>query len=1449
MKQSRWLSLITAVVLALQLCAFAPISATAETDTAAVDYLQDFTGASNLSSLSDVTVSGAGTAEPVTEADGNVALKLSGAKNVKLTSGLTTQNKVEVSYRFKVIQSAATGYGDQVFFGAVRNSSTQAIRAIHYKDKLNFYTGTSNTAKFSMVDAAGDGKYHTVRYVLDFTTHKYKLYLDGVYTLEWNGNDWKFYDSTVSAINNIYFMTKATDEVYIDDVMVKDILPPTSWNFEESTSVSDYDGLTVSGTTSIVDDGAGNQFLKASENSSVTFRFPATETGRVQVKFKLKSDADLTESGYEQGHFGAMFSGDSLAIRSCLSNGKGMSQYPITGANQDNPGGRRQKITTAGPDAFQEIVYDIDFANQSYIPTVDGALIEHWGYRHFEIVGGNTSVDTLKFTPRSNVIYLDDIEIIQLPANASEWNFETDSTLPIDGCYAGGNGVSVVTEEDGNHALYVSAPTTLRFRSPDTTTGKAMVSYKIKVATAATGLGNTTHQQFGAVKNDASTALHAAHYQSYGILAWRGTGNSNRTMFKFNEAAGDGKYHTIKYVLDFDTHTYSVYVDGTLNSDLSNAAFRDSTVNSINNLYFFVNTGDTFYLDDVKIKEIPPVGSWNFEESDTFSDYDGITASGSAEIVKDETSGNVLKVTGASTLQFDVPSTVSNRVEVRYKIRGELATQSGEYSFGSVRTGSSETVKIIKYQDMLTNFNGTGNNRYLNLSDLVEWKEVLLVLDMDNHTYRTYVDDVLIPYQTNGKNYDKKFFVSTNSSVNNIYFNLKADNTLYIDDVSVTDVTLNPTQTVFTDVDPKEAITVSFDNNISYDSVNTKANYELSAGETQISDFTVSRADANALAFSVPNGFAYGTTYTVKILKSINTETKGYARAKDDITITATTKAVPDIAPVVCETYPEDGAETGLVTPVVTFENPIAAGSVAVTVADETGSTVSGVTVLESATNCAYPTAAITIPGMTYGKTYTVTVTGATGAGASALPLAASKSFTFRTREMTAKNATVITNGTDGKIKAAATLINNTAENLSYTFLAALYNGNTLVSTDTASDTISANGTAQNAIYLPKPADFGENYTVKMFAWNNLETAAPYMQAQTIVEVAPIDDNAYWTEEDMAAWKAGYDAKITDNGIDGFTIGVITDVQTDEHNGFKSLLHHYGLMVQSTKLIGGVDCVADLGDMISGNNTNKANLLYKLAKQTSIMQEADAPVFRVKGNHDDNQGGVLATRSMDTFVSVDDWTKACDANWATVMEGSTAGKKSYYYKDFAKDKIRVIAMNTSDVPWQYTGQTELHFSFGFGQEQLEWLAQEALDFSSKGDDKANWGVVFMMHVGVSDGSDIFNYSGFTDIVTAFQNGTSGIINKTNSRADMSVYGLEYDFTAQGAMETICTLDGHTHYDQDMVWNNMRKITTTSSNRVTGSKTDIGSDIITIDRVNRKIYATRLGKGADREWSY
>lgn len=370
---------------------------------------------------------------------------------------------------------------------------------------------------------------------------------------------------------------------------------------------------------------------------------------------------------------------------------------------------------------------------------------------------------------------------------------------------------------------------------------------------------------------------------------------------------------------------------------------------------------------------------------------------------------------------------------------------------------------------------------------------------------------------------------------------------------------------------------------------------------------------------------------------------------------------------------------------------------------------------------------------------------------------------------------------------------------------------------------------------------------VKGFLWTGFDTIIPI--SDTLAYGA---DSAGYDDDLLPVLKAKYDAK----GVsDGFNIGIITDVQTPSLSGYGTYNHHYQSIVNASKLIK-LDAIADLGDMIMGSSADKTNTIKLLEQQSTILKGANLPIFRLKGNHDDNRWAVCTNSNASLFITDDEWTEACEVDWATTMEGSTKGSKQYYYKDFAEDKIRVIALDTQNIPYTWDGSSNVSFNFGFTQEQLNWLANEALDFKDKSD-KDEWGVVLLMHaLSYDSGNTVINFSGFGEIMAAFMNGTSGTYSNDNTLAPVT--NLTYDFTAQGKMEVICIFNGHTHTDGDGKMWGMKFITTGSSlpdssdavpDRGLYTKNEDLWDIMTIDRTNRKIYATRFGAGADREFSY
>ncbi len=382
------------------------------------------------------------------------------------------------------------------------------------------------------------------------------------------------------------------------------------------------------------------------------------------------------------------------------------------------------------------------------------------------------------------------------------------------------------------------------------------------------------------------------------------------------------------------------------------------------------------------------------------------------------------------------------------------------------------------------------------------------------------------------------------------------------------------------------------------------------------------------------------------------------------------------------------------------------------------------------------------------------------------------------------------------------------------------------------------------SVQMNVPADVKEKqYKIKAFMWNSYDEMIPLMQT-------------YDTE--LPAYEKGEMSKLVSRynrkNISGFNIALIADAQSDSLTGYNTYLHHYRSVANSADVLP-IDCIADLGDMIMGSFSNKEATMSLLSKQTEVLAEKRLPVFRIKGNHDDNRWGVQINSDSSLFINDSEWTKSCSADWKNTMSGSTAGEKQYYYRDFPEDKIRVIALDTQNIP--YDPETlKSGYTFGFEEEQLEWLAKEALDFSGKSD-KGEWGVVFLMHaLAYDNGSNVLNFGGFAAITAAFKNGTSG--NYSSDTEPAKVNGVNYDFTNQGAMEIICILNGHTHCDGDGTMYGIKYVTTACSlpdssdcklDRTIGTENEDLWDIITIDRNNKKIYTTRFGAGDDRELSY
>ena len=210
----------------------------------------------------------------------------------------------------------------------------------------------------------------------------------------------------------------------------------------------------------------------------------------------------------------------------------------------------------------------------------------------------------------------------------------------------------------------------------------------------------------------------------------------------------------------------------------------------------------------------------------------------------------------------------------------------------------------------------------------------------------------------------------------------------------------------------------------------------------------------------------------------------------------------------------------------------------------------------------------------------------------------------------------------------------------------------------------------------------------------------------------------------------------------------------------------------------------------------------------------------------------------------------------------------YYYKDLEDYKIRIISLNTQDVPIIDNGSGILKYDplskLAFRQNQIDWFVNKALDFSDKGEDKTNWHTLVMCHApllnadeGMTANGNITNRDAILRAIYAFKNGESCSYN--NASNDEFEVHMSKDFTSQGKMNFIGVFSGHLHLDRHIVKDGINHITTMADynykwtddmpDRVIGDISEIVFDIVTINTTTKKVYMARFGAGEHREFTY
>lgn len=237
-------------------------------------------------------------------------------------------------------------------------------------------------------------------------------------------------------------------------------------------------------------------------------------------------------------------------------------------------------------------------------------------------------------------------------------------------------------------------------------------------------------------------------------------------------------------------------------------------------------------------------------------------------------------------------------------------------------------------------------------------------------------------------------------------------------------------------------------------------------------------------------------------------------------------------------------------------------------------------------------------------------------------------------------------------------------------------------------------------------------------------------------------------------------------------------IQTDTHyfNGTPKV--NYNALKNLSRMIG-FDFIAHLGDIIRGYEYDTVLSSIEDYKNaiSGLVDGAECSVFALMGNHDN--GCMYATETgqiTDAFLPdelfslLERPTTTLDKN---VVWGSRTGL--YFLRDF--DDVRVIVLNTSDLPYEEVSASDININnLKISADQVNWFTNVALDT-----EKA---VIVLSHAPLDGSVTITNRSAIVDALESFVSGGGTVIaniaGHTHTLNATKTNGINYIVCANGS---------------------------------------------------------------------
>lgn len=265
---------------------------------------------------------------------------------------------------------------------------------------------------------------------------------------------------------------------------------------------------------------------------------------------------------------------------------------------------------------------------------------------------------------------------------------------------------------------------------------------------------------------------------------------------------------------------------------------------------------------------------------------------------------------------------------------------------------------------------------------------------------------------------------------------------------------------------------------------------------------------------------------------------------------------------------------------------------------------------------------------------------------------------------------------------------------------------------------------------------------------------------------------------------------ITSTGVATIVMPIVTDNHIDWTDRDKERVIETLSCIYKVGKDCGIDAVVNLGDIPSmwgRNGVGDTEIFSRFKWYIDAYKGVNKNVFIANGNHDGE--------STD-FFNNDKWYPLNTFNKGVVHRN---GNSPYFYYDFPDMRVRIIFMSipcstdetrtTQGITTYYPAEKTVHTYWGAGQEQLNWLANDAL---KTGD---GWKVILLSHT-----PTCYNYSthnGIYDLMGRVEDQTDieGIFNAYHSHTTYSSGNVSCDFSGYSTTKMLLAIAGHLHADK------------------------------------------------------